>query len=231
MFPQVPPHLSPTSDAALPHVCWNNSMESFYKKNIWDGSTFPPQRRIEPEPSHMGRWSCYWRLPRLGMRIKDRSRLSARKGWKGAKSQCVQIPGSITQPKTASLHSCAMVSLAFLPVEQALTPRDQVNPDEAWWGSRAAPQLHHMGWVSAGTQPHLMETHAVMQYVTTCHEEQLHFRWRATSHESNKMRSPFPPTKERSLSTRPSMTSKQNDAQMPKSWNKVQLFWSNWFLA
>lgn len=113
-------------------------------KNIWDASTFPSQRRIELEPSHMGRWSCYWRLPRLDMRIKDRSRLSARKGWKGAKSQHVQISGSITKSKTASLHSCPIVSFAFFPLVQELTPRDQVNPDETWWGSRSALQLHHM---------------------------------------------------------------------------------------
>lgn len=103
----------------------------------------------------MGRWSCYWRLPRLVMRNKDRSTLSARKGWKGTKPQCVQIPGSITQPKTASLLSCPMVSFAFLPLGKALTPSDHMNPNEAWWGSRVVCQLHHMGWVSAASQPHL----------------------------------------------------------------------------
>lgn len=158
------------------------------------------QRRIELESSHMGGWSCYWRLPSLDMRIKDKSRLSARKGWKGTKSQCVKIPRSITRPKTASLRPCP--SLAFLPLVQALTPREQVNPDEAWWDSRAALQLHCMGWVSAGSHT-LMETNVVMQPfdhlpwgTIPFHMEGNFIPW-----SCNKMSSPSPRTNKRSLHT------------------------------
>lgn len=144
-IPTGPPTPSPSQWCGIATRLLRQQDGELSWKNIWDVSTFSSQRRIELEPSHTGRWSCYWTLPRLEMRIKDRSRLSAKKGWKGTKSQCVQITRSIIQPKTASLHSCAMVSYTFLPLVQALTPRDQVNPDETWWGSRAALQLHHTG--------------------------------------------------------------------------------------
>lgn len=171
----------------------------------------------------MGGWSCYWTLPRLDMRIKDKSRLSARKGWKGTKSQCVQIPRIITQSKTTSLRPCP--NFAFLPLVQALTPREQVNPDEAWWGSRAALQLHHMGWVSAGSQPHLNGNKccdATIQPLAMGHN--------SISHGGQQNKLSFP-TDKRGACTQPSMASKRCDAQMPKSWNRLKLLWSNWFLA